>query len=40
MLLKDHFKKMLVTLGWFGTGASIVSTTVILYKGLSALLAN
>ena len=21
MLLKDHFKKMLVTLGWFGTGA-------------------
>lgn len=40
MLLKDHFKKMLVSLGWFGTGAAIVATTVILYKGLSALLVN
>jgi len=37
MLLKEHFKKMLVTLGWFGTGASIVSTTVLLYKALRAL---
>jgi|TARA_R110000851_G_scaffold330320_3_gene503016 hypothetical protein len=37
MTIVDHFKKMLVTLGWFGTGASIVATTVLLYKALSHL---
>lgn len=37
MTIVDHFKKMLVTLGWFGTGGAIVSTTVLLYKALSHL---
>lgn len=37
MTIVEHFKKMLITLGWFGTGGSIVSVTVLLYKALSHL---
>lgn len=40
MLVQDHFKKMLVTIGWFSTGAFIVSTSVMTYKGLVSLLAG
>jgi|TARA_Y100000310_G_C20537826_1_gene741755 hypothetical protein len=38
MTIVDHFKKMLITLGWFGTGAAIVATTVLLYKALLHLI--
>jgi hypothetical protein len=38
MTIVDHFKKMLITLGWFATGTAVVSTTVLLYKALSHLI--
>jgi len=38
MTIVDHFKKMLITLGWFVTGAAIVSTTALLYKALAHLI--
>ena len=36
MAIKEHFTKMLITIGWFGTGAAIISLSVVLYRSLSA----
>ncbi len=35
MAIKEHFTKMLITIGWFGTGAAIISLSVVLYRSLS-----
>jgi hypothetical protein len=35
MAIKEHFTKMLITVGWFGTGALIISSSVFLYNLLS-----
>ena len=36
MAIKEHFTKMLITVGWFGTGAVIISASVVLYRSLLA----
>ena len=36
MAIKEHFTKMLITVGWSGTGAAIISLSVVLYRSLSA----
>mgnify|MGYP003146860557 FL=1 len=40
MAIKEHFAKMLITVGWFSTGAVIVAACIVLYKGLVSLLLN
>ena len=40
MAIKEHFAKMLITVGWFSTGAVIVTASIVLYKGLVTLLLN
>ena len=35
MTLKDHGKLMLVTLGWFATGSTVLFTRVCIYKYLT-----
>ena len=36
MAIKEHFTKMLITIGWFSTGAVIISTSVFLYRNVLA----
>ena len=40
MAIKEQFTKMLITVGWFSTGAVIVTAAIALYKGLVTLLLN
>jgi hypothetical protein len=37
MSLKDHGKLMLVTLGWFTTGLTVLISSVCMYKYLTGL---
>ena len=34
MAVKDHFEKMLITLGWFTAGALMVTGSIFLYRFL------
>ena len=36
MSVKDHFNKMLITIGWFGTGAIMVTASIFLYRLLAS----
>ena len=35
MAIKEHFTKMLITISWFGTGALIISASIVLYNTLT-----
>ena len=37
MELKEHGKLMLVTLGWFATGASILCGSICIYRYLTGM---